>query len=190
MGSRNVPVALVVAAWPEPAAAVQALRETRGTGTAQDPRVVGAATLVVDRAGKLRITGPGTADPGAGTVVGGVLGAGLGLVTGGLGWLLWGGGAIGALAARARDGGGSDDRLRAFGARLTPGCSVIVVVAEQQLASDLERELDATGADVVREVVAGDLAASLDAGPRVVYRAAQVEGDVVATRPACGRSVA
>lgn len=190
MGSRDVPVALVVAAWPEPAAAAEALREAWGTGTAHDPRVVDAATLVVDGAGKLRIIGPGTADPGEGAVVGGVLGAGLGMVTGGFGWLLLGGGTIGALAAQARDGGWSEDRLRDFGGRLTRGCSVLVVVAEQALAPDLERELDATGADVVREVVAGDLAASLDAGPRVVYRAAQVEGDVVATRPAFGRSVA
>ena len=190
MGTRDVPVALVVAAWPDPAAAGEALREARGTATAQAPLVVDAATLVVDRAGKLRITGSGTTDPGEGVVVGGVLGAGLGLVTGGLGWLLWGGGTIGALAARARDGGWSGDRLRTFGTRLTPGCSVLVVVAEQQFALDLERELDATGADVVREAVAGDLAACLDAGPGVVYRSAQVEGDVVATRPGSGRSVA
>lgn len=184
MGSRDVPVGLVVAVWREPAAAAEALRELRGSQVTGGLRVVDTATLVVDPVGKLRIIAGDDTGADEGAVIGGVLGAGLGLLTDGRGWLLLGGGTIGALAAQACAGGLPSDRLRALGGRLTPGSSVLVAVAEAGPAADLERELDATGGDVVRETVAGDLAARLDTGSPVVYRAAQVEGDVVAARPA------
>ena len=93
--------------------------------------------------------------PKKGAVVGGLLGAGLGLITGGVGWLLLGGGAVGALAAKARDGGLSDARLKELGERMTPNSSAIVAVVELTWVADVEREFAAVGADVVREVGRG-----------------------------------
>jgi uncharacterized membrane protein len=138
--------------------------------------------VVVDAEGKLRITDTKDMGPGKGAIVGGVLGAGLGLITGGVGWLLLGGGAIGALAAKARDGGLSDDRLRELGERMTPNSSAIVAVVELTWVADVEREFASVGADVVRESVEEDLVAQLSDGSAVSYSAADVEGDVVAAR--------
>jgi uncharacterized membrane protein len=120
--------------------------------------------------------------PGRGAVVGGLLGAGLGLITGGVGWLLLGGGAVGALAAKARDGGLSDERLKELGERMAPNSSAIVAVVELTWVADVEREFAAVGADVVRESVEEDLVAQLSDGSAVSYTATEVDGDVVAER--------
>jgi uncharacterized membrane protein len=182
MSGPQVPVELLVAAWPDATAAGTALEELR---TAKKEHLIGivqAATVVVDADGKLRITDTKDMGPGRGALVGGVLGAGLGLITGGVGWLLLGGSTIGALAAKARDGGLPDDRLRALGEGMAPNSSAIVAVVELTWVADVEREFASVGADVVREAVEQDLVAQLNAGTDVTYSAADVDGDVVAAR--------
>lgn len=182
MSGPKAPVELLVAAWPDASAAGEALEALEEAKKEHLVGIVQAATVVVDADGKLRIKD--TKDMGAkkGAVVGGLLGAGLGLITGGVGWLLLGGGAVGALAAKARDGGLSDARLTELGERMTPNSSAIVAVVELTWVADVEREFAAVGADVVRESVEEDLVAQLSDGSAVSYSAAEVEGDVVATR--------
>jgi uncharacterized membrane protein len=182
MSAPQAPVELLVAAWPDATAAGAALEELRAAKKEHLIGIVQAATVVVDADGKLRITDTKDMGPGRGAVVGGLLGAGLGLITGGVGWLLLGGGAVGALAAKARDGGLPDDRLRELGERMTPNSSAIVAVVELTWVADVEREFAAVGADVVRESVEEDLATQLSAGSAVAYSTTEVEDDVVATR--------
>jgi uncharacterized membrane protein len=184
MSGPQAPVELLVAAWPDATAAGRALEELRAAKKEHLIGIVEAATVVVDADGKLRITDTKDMGPGKGALVGGVLGAGLGLITGGVGWLLLGGGAIGALAAKARDGGLPDDRLRELGERMAPNSSAIVAVVELTWVADVEREFASVGADVVREAVEQDLIAQLNDGSSVTYTAAEVEaeGDVVAAR--------
>jgi uncharacterized membrane protein len=182
MSGPHAPVELLVAAWPDATAAGAALAELRAAKKEHLIGIVEAATVVVDADGKLRITDTKDMGPGRGAVIGGVLGAGLGLVTGGVGWLLLGGGAIGALAAKARDGGLPDDRLRALGERMTPNSSAIVAVVELTWVADVERELASVGAEVVREGLEQDLVAQLSAGSAVAYSATEVDDDVVAAR--------
>jgi uncharacterized membrane protein len=182
MSGPQAPVELLVAAWPEATAAGAALEELRVAKKEHLIGIVQAATVVVDADGKLRITDTKDMGPGKGAVVGGLLGAGLGLITGGVGWLLLGGGAIGALAAKARDGGLSDVRLRELGQRMTPNSSAIVAVVELTWVADVEREFASVGADVVRESVEEDLAAQLSAGSAVAYSATEADDDVVAAR--------
>jgi uncharacterized membrane protein len=182
MSRPQAPVELLVAAWPDAAAAGSALKDLRAAKKEHLIGIVQAATVVVDADGKLRITDTKDMGPGKGAVVGGLLGAGLGLITGGVGWLLLGGGAIGALAAKARDGGLSDERLRELGERMTPDSSAIVAVVELTWVADVEREFAAVGADVVRESVEEDLVAQLSEGSAVSYSATAVEDDVVAAR--------
>ncbi|HEV7210561.1 MAG TPA: DUF1269 domain-containing protein [Blastococcus sp.] len=182
MSAHHGPVELLVAAWPDPAAAGDALAELR---EAKKQHLIGirqAATLVVDDEGKLRITDTKDMTAGRGAVVGGVLGAGLGLVTGGVGWLLLGGSAIGALAAKARDGGLPDVRLRELGERMTPNSSAIVAVVELRWVADVEREFAELGADIVREALEQDLLEQLDAGSAVAYSAGEDDGAAVAAR--------
>lgn len=182
MSAPHAPVELLVAAWPDATAAGAALEELRAAKKEHLIGIVQAATVVVDADGKLRITDTKDMGPGRGAVIGGLLGAGLGLITGGVGWLLLGGGAVGALAAKARDGGLPDARLRELGERMTPDSSAIVAVVELTWVADVEREFAAVGADVVRESVEEDLAAQLSAGSAVAYSTTEVEDDVVATR--------
>jgi uncharacterized membrane protein len=182
MNAQHGPVELLVAAWPDPDAAGSALADLRAAKKQHLIGIFQAATLVVDADGKLRITDTKDMTAGRGAVLGGVLGAGLGLVTGGVGWLLLGGGAIGALAARARDGGLPDDRLKALGERMTPNSSAIVAIVELTWVADVEREFAALGADIVREAIEQDLVEQLSAGSAVAYGAADVGGEVVATR--------
>ena len=182
MSGPQAPVELLVAAWPDATAAGAALEELRAAKEEHLIGIVQAATVVVDADGKLRITDTKDMGPGRGAVVGGLLGAGLGLITGGVGWLLLGGGAIGALAAKARDGGLSDDRLRELGQRMTPNSSAIVAVVELTWVADVEREFASVGADVVRESVEEDLAAQLSAGSAIAYSATEADDDVVAAR--------
>jgi uncharacterized membrane protein len=146
--------------------------------------IVDVALLVLDAEGTLRVTDTRNMSAGKGAVVGGLLGAAVGLVTGGVGWLLVGGGAVGALARKARDGGIPDDRLRTLGERLTPGSSAVVVVVEGEGVAQLERDLVEQGADVVREAVAEDVAAQLDFYGEPV----PAVGDVVAARTPSDRS--
>ena len=129
-----------MAAWPDPDAAGQALRELKQAKREHLIGILDVATLVVDDEGKLRIKDTKDRGAGEGAVIGGVLGAALGLIIGGLGWLLVGGGVIGALAARARDGGLPDARLRELGDRMTPNSSAIVAVIEdRRWVADLQR---------------------------------------------------
>ncbi|MGZ4537478.1 MAG: DUF1269 domain-containing protein [Blastococcus sp.] len=182
MSAQHGPVELLVAAWPDAATAGNALDELRAARRQHLIGIRQAATLVVDADGRLRITDTKDMTPGRGAVIGGVLGAGLGLVTGGVGWLLLGGSAIGALAAKARDGGLPDDRLRELGERMTPNSSAIVAVVELTWVADVEREFAELGADIVREALEQDLLEQLDAGAAVAYSATEVDGDVIAAR--------
>jgi len=182
MSGRDGPVDLVVAAWPDPDAAGQALQELKQAKREHLIGIVDLATLVVDAEGKLRIKDTKDMGTGEGAVIGGLLGATLGLITGGLGWLLVGGGVIGALAARARDGGLPDARLRELGDRMTPNSSAIVAVIEHRWVADLQRDVADRGAEILTEVIGEDLAEQLGHGSAVAYSAGEVEGDVVATR--------
>ena len=182
MSGPQAPVELLVAAWPDASAAGEALEALEEAKKEHLVGIVQAATVVVDADGKLRIKDTKDMGPRKGAVVGGLLGAGLGLITGGVGWLLLGGGAVGALAAKARDGGLSDTRLRELGERMTPNSSAIVAVVELTWVADVEREFAAIGAAVVREAIEEDLVAQLNEGAAVSYDAAEAEGDVVATR--------
>lgn len=181
MGAEHGPVEILVAAWHDPDAAERVLRELREAEHEHLISVVDAATLVLDDEGALRITE--TKDIGArrGAVLGGLVGAGVGLLTGGVGWLLLGGGAVGALAARARDRGVHDQRLVAIGEQLTPGSSALVAEVELTAVADLEQQLSEAGAAVVREALEEELAAELR-DERIAAPRSENDVSVVATR--------
>jgi uncharacterized membrane protein len=185
MGTNRGPLEIIVAAWPEPDAAAAALAELRAAQKENLIGIVDVATLVVDADGTLRIRETKDMRGRQGAVVGGLVGAGVGLVTGGIGWLLLSGGALGALAARARDGGLPDERLKALGQRMTPSSSALVAVIERTVAADLQRAMAALGAEVVAEAVADEVAEQLGEGAAVAYSSAEVEdGVIVALTPA------
>jgi uncharacterized membrane protein len=124
---------------------------------------------------------------GKGAVIGGAVGAAVGLLfppsvifAGGVG------AAIGGLAAKLRDSGFPDDNLRELGAGLKPGTSAIVAVIEHRWVADLQRTMEAEGARIVRQGLADDIRAQLEAGRSVAYTALADADGVALSRASVG----
>ena len=155
----EAPLQAVVAAFGDEQGATQALQELRGI----DKDLIGvkqAAVLVKDGEGKLSIRE--SHHVGRGAVLGGVAGAVVGLIAGPVGWVTVGGAAVGALAARLRDSGFPDARLREVGEALTPRTSALVAIIEHRWVRQVEDELRKTAASYATEAVKADVAAQLD----------------------------
>ena len=84
------------------------------------------------------------------------------MLTGPIGWVTVGGAAVGALAARLRDSGFPDDRLREIGEGLTPGTSALIALVEHRWVTKVQEQLRAAGAKYATEALAADVAAQLD----------------------------
>lgn len=183
----DIPVQLVVAAFGEEGTADEVLKELRAARKEHLIAIQNAAVLRRDQKSKLHIKETGDWGGGKGAAAGGALGAAIGLVLG-PGALLTGaaGALIGGLAAKLRDSGFSDARLKAVGESLKPGTSAIVAVIEHTWVAELEREMAEVGADVFTEALAADIAAQLDAGRDVAYTALSASGAFAAGRVAAG----
>jgi uncharacterized membrane protein len=99
---------------------------------------------------------------GKGAVLGGVAGAVVGVITGPIGWVAVGGAAVGALAARLRDSGFPDARLKEVGEALKPGTSALVAIIEHRWVKQVEEQLQAAGVRYAIEEVKADIAAQLE----------------------------
>jgi uncharacterized membrane protein len=86
----------------------------------------------------------------------------VGVIAGPIGWATLGGAAIGGLAAKLRDGGFSDNRLRKVGEGLTPGSSAIIAVVEHEWVKEVERRMEDRAADLITESVRADIAEELE----------------------------
>jgi uncharacterized membrane protein len=155
----EVPLQAIVAAFPTEDGASQALDRLRGI----DKDLIGvkqAAVLVRDRDNKLEIKE--SHHVGKGAVVGGLAGAVVGIIAGPVGWVTVGGAAVGALAARLRDSGFPDARLKEIGEALTPGTSALVAIVEHRWVEKVEEELRAEGAKYATEAIKAEVAAQLE----------------------------
>src|SRR5215471_8666245 len=153
------PLDAIVAAFPDEGGAAKALKELRGV----DKDLIGikqAAVLVRTTDGKLEIRE--SHHVGRGAVLGGLAGAVVGLVAGPVGWVAVGGAAIGALAARLRDSGFPDARLKELGEALTPGTSALVAIIEHRWVAEVEKQLQAEGVKYAIEEVKADIASQLE----------------------------
>jgi uncharacterized membrane protein len=160
--TREEPIQVIVAAFPTEQGAKEALHDL---DQAKKQGVIGikdAAVLSKDEQQKLSISETADKGFGRGALIGGVAGAAVGILAGPIGWAALGGAAIGGLAAKARDGGFPDARLRQVGESLQPGSSALVAVIEQIWLEDVERMLEQKGGDLATEAVAADVAAQLD----------------------------
>lgn len=160
--TREEPIQVIVAAFPSEQGAKEALHELDDAKKRGLIGIKDAAVLSKDEQQKLRISESADKGFGRGAMVGGVAGAAVGILAGPIGWAALGGAAIGGLAAKLRDGGFPDDRLRQIGEGLHPGSSALVAVIEHVWLEDVERMLEQKGADLATEAVAADIAAQLD----------------------------
>ncbi len=179
----DAPVQLIVAAFQTETGAEAALNELKAAKKEKLVNIKDAAILRKDVKGELHIHETGDMTGKRGGVIGGVVGAGLGILTGGATLALTGlGAAAGGLAAKLRDSGFRDDRLRQLGNRLTPGSSAIVAVIEHTWVEEAEKELREAGAEVVVAAIAADIAEQLEAGHEVAYTAVADSETAVAGR--------
>ena len=156
------PIEVIVAAFPTETGAKDALHDLDKAKKEGLISVKDAAVLSRDASQKLHIAETADKGLGRGAMIGGVAGAAVGLLAGPIGWAALGGAAVGGLAAKLRDGGFPDQRLRQIGEGVRPGSSALVAVIEHVWLEDVERMLEEKGADLATEAVAADIAAQLD----------------------------
>ena len=186
----EVPIQVVIAAFEDEKAADEALDELKEAKWAGLIGIQNAAVLRRDEKNKLHIKETGDWGGGKGAAAGAVLGGFIGLLAGPIGWLGLTGAVIGGLAAKLRDSGFSDERLKKLGEALTPGTSAIVAVIEHKWVDELEKEMAEAGADVMIEELSADIAAQLEAGREVAYTALSTSDAVAVKRTAVGEDEA
>jgi uncharacterized membrane protein len=168
----DVPVQLLIAAFQDEGGASAALQMLKDAKKEKLVAIKDAAVLRKDAEGKLHVSETGDMTGTRGGVIGAVVGAGIGILTGGAALAIAGVGAVaGGLAAKLRDSGFNDERLRKLGEGLKPGSSAIVAVIEHTWVKEMEEELQKAGAEVVTEAIAADIAAQLEAGHNTAYTA-------------------
>jgi uncharacterized membrane protein len=186
----DVPIQIVAAAFTSQDGAEQALKQLKEAKAAGLVAIDNVAVLTKDADGKLDIKEPTDWGGGRGAVVGGVTGAALGVLAGPVGWAIGLGALVGGLAAKLRDSGFSDERLRKLGGSLKPGTSALVAVVEHRWVADLEKQLAEAGADTLTEEISADIARELEAGRDVAYSALSAAGVVAVDRAAVGKDSA
>jgi uncharacterized membrane protein len=180
----DVPVQVVIAAFKDEnkaSEALKALKQARNQGLI---RIVDAAVLRKDEKGKLHIKETADMGGGKGAVIGGVLGGVVGLLVGPIGWAAVGGAVIGGLAAKLKDGGFKDERLKKLGEGLGPGNSAIVAVVELTWVKQVEKAMADAGAQAVTEELSADIAKQLAAGGEVAYTALATDEGMATSRVA------
>ena len=183
----DVPVQLIVAAFQDEKSAGEALKMLKQAQKEKLIGIVDAAVLRKDEKGKLHIKETADMGGGKGAALGGVAGAAIGLIAGPLLVVPAAVGAlIGGLAAKARDSGFKDDRLRTIGDSLKPGTSAIVAVVEHKWVGDVQKAMQEAGADAVTEALSADIATQLEAGHQAAYTAIASEQGFSAARLAGG----
>jgi uncharacterized membrane protein len=163
-------IQLIVGAFDEESAAeevLQTLKESR------DEKLVGVQAAVAmrkDEEGQVHFKDVGLT-PAKGAAGGIVLGAVVGVLTGGTGIALGAIGAlIGGLAGRKkRDSRFPTDRINQIAASLAPASSAVVIAMEPGWVVVLEEELELLGAHVLTVAIPADVAQRLGAHEEAAY---------------------
>jgi uncharacterized membrane protein len=165
----DVPVQFVVAAFKDEQAAQKALDALKQGQKDDVIRVEQAAVLQKGTDGVLHIKETSDMGPVQGALIGGLLGAGVGLVLGPVGWAAAGGAGIGALAAELRDSGFNDVRLNQFGESLPAGSSALIALVEQASVEKVKEVISAGAVTVVNLAIAEDISRRLRASDDVLW---------------------
>ena len=102
--------------------------------------------------------------PAKGAAAGVILGAVVGIVTGGAGLALGALGAVlgGVVGKRKREGGITSEQVNQVVAAIQPGSSALLIVIEEEAATAFEATLGEAGAHTFTVDISADLAAKLD----------------------------
>lgn len=157
--SESVPMHLIIAAFDGPSRAEEALKTLKESRDEKLTGVQAAVALRKDEAGQIHFKDVGLT-PAKGAVGGVVLGAVVGILTGGTGLAL---GALGALVGgragkRKQESGFPAERLNQVAAALVPGSSAILLIMEPGWVVVLEEELELLGAKLLTLEIPADVA--------------------------------
>ncbi len=158
----TIPAHAVVASFRFEVGASNALDKLKAISQEQGLGVQNAAVLKVGDDGKLRVHETADMSGGKGMVLGGVVGGVVGLLGSTVLLPLGIGAVAGGLAARLRDSGFPNERLREVGAKLQPGNSLLIVAVDDAAVDPVAAILKDAGADVVREAVDGKVVEELE----------------------------
>jgi uncharacterized membrane protein len=184
----EAPVQLLVAAFTEEDAADKVFDQLKEAKKEKLIHIQDVAVIKRDADSQIHINEPKDWKAGKGAGVGAIIGAALGIITGpGVVLTTAAGAAIGGLAAQLRDAGFPDDQLKQVGEALKPGTSAIVAIIEHTWVADLEQEMQAQGAQVMRQAISEDITKQLEAGRDVSYSAIAVEGAATVQRVSAGK---
>lgn len=100
----------------------------------RDLHIDDAAVLRRGANGRVRISETSDWSGRKGMVVGGVAGAAIGVLTGGVGWLALGGAAAAGLTSRLRDSGFDNEALQALASQLDVDSSALLAVCADDVA--------------------------------------------------------
>jgi uncharacterized membrane protein len=188
-----MPIELVIAAFQDEGGADAVLAALKEAKKEKALQISEAAVLRRDAGGKLHIKEIGDMTGTKGAGVGGVVGAALGVLTGGAALAVAGIGAVaGGLAAKLRDSGFNDERLKKLGEGLKPGSSAVVaLIGDKKAAEEALKEFRAAGAaDAFVEELSEDIAGQLEAGREVLYGAGASDKGAAVGRMVVGQDVA
>ncbi|MGD9091571.1 MAG: DUF1269 domain-containing protein [Anaerolineales bacterium] len=186
----EVPIQLIVAAFNDEKAADAVLKDLKQAKREKLIGIQNAAVLRKDKNGKLHIKETADMRGGKGAVLGGVTGAVVGLLAGpALVVPAAVGALVGGLAAKLRDSGFSDERLKRIGEGLQPESSAIIAIVEHKWVQTVEEELAEAGADLFTESLGTDIAEQLEAGHDVAYSALSTQEGFSAERIAGGEDM-
>jgi uncharacterized membrane protein len=168
--SEKAPLHLIAAAFDDPSRAEEALKTLQES---RDEKLIGvqaAVALHKDETGQIHFKDVGLT-PAKGAAGGVVLGAVVGILTGGTGLAL---GALGALVGglvgrKKRDSRFSADRVNQLAASLAPNSSAVLIVMERGWVKVVEEELALLGGDVLTADIPADVDQHLDASQEAAY---------------------
>ncbi len=178
----DVPVQVIVAAFQQEQGAENALQDLKEAKKERVIAIENAAIIRRDEGGKLHVKEMRDMGGGKGAAIGGVVGAVVGLLTGPLILAAGAGALVGGLAAKLRDSGFPNERLKEIGDALTPGTSALVAVIDHTWVREAQERLARFGADVMTESIKADIAQQLESGQEVAYTALRSEEGTVAGR--------
>jgi uncharacterized membrane protein len=179
----DVPTQVILAAFKDEDGAENALKQLKAAQKEHLIKIENVAILRCDQQGKLAIKEPTDRGIAQGAVLGGAVGAVVGLLFPPL--ILAtaaGGAAVGGVIAKLHDSGFDDNRLKELGKSLQPGTSAILAVIDHIWVVELEEELRKAGAQTVTEQLSSDIAEQLKAGHDVAYTAIMTDNAAVVAR--------
>jgi uncharacterized membrane protein len=145
---------LLVAAYDEEATAEAVLNQLKGEDHDLLAGIQGVVVLHKDAKGQVHSKDVGLT-PGKGAAGGALLGAIVGVLTGGAGVVLGAAGALAgaALGKRKRDQRFAPGRVNQIAAALDPSTSAILAIVDLPTASALLGELERSGADILTTAI-------------------------------------